>query len=169
MYTPSSWQRTTLSMIEPSSLYVVDLTLPRRITNDTSFVGCLRIGISVTSSIDSTYGDTIHQGIDESYNSFANEANFAPASLSNQVDPHLLSSYNNYLFIAGFPHLILRHNESISSGPVGSYAPSFISNITEPDSNARTVCHWPAGIFKATTCPLGHNSIVSVQILSSSS
>ena len=43
----------------------------------------------------------------------------------------------------------------------GSYFPSFISRITEPDSKALTVCHWPAGIFKATTCPLGESSILS--------
>ena len=58
---------------------------------------------------------------------------------------------------------------SISSGPVGSYAPSFISRITEPLSSALTVCHCPAGIFSATTGPSGLNSTVSVQILSNSS
>lgn len=49
-YMPSSWLRTTLSKTEPSSLYVVDLTLPRSITNDSSLSGCLWIGMSVPSS-----------------------------------------------------------------------------------------------------------------------
>lgn len=52
----------------------------------------------------------------------------------------------------------------ISSGPMGTYGPSFTSRITEPDSKAFTVCLWSAGMLKATTCPLGDNSIVSVQI-----
>ena len=37
--------RMTLSITEPSSLYVVERTLPRRITNDSSLSGCLLIGI----------------------------------------------------------------------------------------------------------------------------
>ena len=61
------------------------------------------------------------------------------------------------------------HKASISSGPIGSYGPSFISRITEPDSKALTVCHCPAGTFKATTCPPGLSSIASVQMRSSSS
>ena len=44
------WLRTTLSITEPSSLYVVDLTLPRSITNDSSLSGCLWIGMSVPVS-----------------------------------------------------------------------------------------------------------------------
>ena len=47
---------------------------------------------------------------------------------------------------------------------MGTYGPSFTSRITEPDSNARTVCHCPAGIFNATACSLGDSPIVSVQI-----
>ena len=39
----------------------------------------------------------------------------------------------------------------ISSGPIGSYAPSFTSIITVPLSRTRTVCHWPMGILRATT------------------
>ena len=38
----------------------------------------------------------------------------------------------------------------ISSGPMGSYPPSFASIIAVPLSMARTVCHWPIGIFSAT-------------------
>ena len=38
------------SIIEPSSLCVVTLTFPRRITNVSSFVGCLCIGTSVPGS-----------------------------------------------------------------------------------------------------------------------
>lgn len=37
------------------------------------------------------------------------------------------------------------HKLKISSGPNGSYFPSFISSNTEPLSSARTVCHCPAG------------------------
>jgi len=44
---PSSAQRTTSSMIEPSSLRVVTLTLPRRITKDPSFVGCRWMGTTI--------------------------------------------------------------------------------------------------------------------------
>ena len=33
------------------------------------------------------------------------------------------------------------YSVSISSGPVGSKGPSFISNMTDPDSSALTVCH----------------------------
>lgn len=40
-----------------------------------------------------------------------------------------------------------RHKLKISSGPNGSYFPSFISSSTEPLSNALTVCHCPAGTF----------------------
>ncbi len=39
--------------------------------------------------------------------------------------------------------------------PIGSSAPSFTSKITVPDSRARTVCHWPMGMFRATTDPPG--------------
>ena len=35
------------------------------------------------------------------------------------------------------------HRVKMSSGPNGSYFPSFISNNTEPLSSARTVCHCP--------------------------
>lgn len=49
-YTPSSWLKTILSMTLPSSLYVVERTLPRRITNDSSFVGCRWMGTSVPGS-----------------------------------------------------------------------------------------------------------------------
>ena len=42
------------------------------------------------------------------------------------------------------------------------------SRITLPDSSERTVCHCPAGTFRATTGPLGLNSMVSLQILSRS-
>ena len=70
---------------------------------------------------------------------------------------------------ASAPALRLSHSARISSGPIGSYFPSFISKITVPDSNARTVCHCPAGIFTATTGPLGVSSILSVHIRSSSS
>jgi hypothetical protein len=35
-----------------------------------------------------------------------------------------------------------------------SSAPSFISRITEPDSKARTVCHWP--IITYAPSPSGH-------------
>lgn len=34
---------------------------------------------------------------------------------------------------------------------MGSYAPSFTSIITVPLSSTRTVCHWPIGMFNATT------------------
>ena len=57
----------------------------------------------------------------------------------------------------------------ISSGPVGSYGPSFTSIITVPLSKARTVCHWPIGMLRATTEPPGRNSIASVQRRSTSS
>ena len=49
-YRPSSLHSTTSSIIEPSSLCVVTLTFPRRITNVSSFVGCLCIGTSVPGS-----------------------------------------------------------------------------------------------------------------------
>ena len=58
---------------------------------------------------------------------------------------------------------------SMSTSEIGLYFPFFISNITVPDSNACTVCHWPAGILRATTGPLGDNSIRSVQVRSKSS
>ena len=58
---------------------------------------------------------------------------------------------------------------NISSSPIGSYLPSFTSRITVPLSNAFTVCHCPAGMFKATVCPLGVNTIDSVHIRSKSS
>lgn len=49
-YRPFSEHSTTSSIIEPSSLCVVTLTFPRRITNVSSFVGCLCIGTSVPGS-----------------------------------------------------------------------------------------------------------------------
>ena len=58
---------------------------------------------------------------------------------------------------------------STSSGPIGTYGPSFISRITEPLSRARRVCHCPAGMFSATTGPFGVSSMASVHVLSSSS
>jgi len=45
------------------------------------------------------------------------------------------------------------YKASISSIPVGSYGPSFTSMITVPDSRARAVCYWSAGMFSATTGP----------------
>ncbi len=61
------------------------------------------------------------------------------------------------------------HKLRISCGSVGSYFPFFISRITVPDSNACTVCHWPAGMLRATTGPFGESSMRSVQVLSRSS
>lgn len=59
----------------------------------------------------------------------------------------------------------LKHyNTKISSGPVVSYAPSFISRITVPLSSASTVCHCPAGMFSATQSEAGARSIVSVTL-----
>ncbi len=54
-------------------------------------------------------------------------------------------------------HLKIRraYMAKISSGPVGSYGPSFTSMITVPDSRARTVCHWSAEMLSTTTGPPG--------------
>ena len=68
----------------------------------------------------------------------------------------------------GLFHVILCYS-SISSGPVGSYGPSLTSIMTVPDSRARTVCHWPMGMFRATTGPPGESSMASVQRRSNSS
>ena len=61
------------------------------------------------------------------------------------------------------------YKASISSSPVGSYGPSLTSMMTVPDSRARTVCHWPMGMFRATTGPPGESSMASVQRRSNSS
>ena len=61
------------------------------------------------------------------------------------------------------------YKASISSSPVGLYGPSFTSMRTVPDSRARTVCHWPMGMFRATTGPPGESSMASVQRRSNSS
>ena len=53
------------------------------------------------------------------------------------------------------------YKASISSSPVGSYGPSLTSIMTVPDSRARTVCHWPMGMFRATTGPPGESSMAS--------
>lgn len=90
-------------------------------------------------------------------------------------DYYLLNSKSNIphrtSYIIHHPsHIIHRtYNDKTSSGVCGSYIPFFISRITVPLSNAFTVCHCPAGMFRATTEPLGESSMRSVQILSSSS
>lgn len=61
------------------------------------------------------------------------------------------------------------HKLKISSGPNGSYFPSFISSNTESLSSARTVCHCPAGTFTRKLGPPGVSSMASVQTRSNSS
>ena len=46
-----------------------------------------------------------------------------------------------------------------SSGPVGSYFPSFTSIITVPLSCDRTICHCPRGMFNAATDPQTHDRL----------
>ena len=55
----------------------------------------------------------------------------------------------------------------ISSFIVGSYAPSFTSKITVPDSRTSTVCHCPFGIFRPKQGPLGLITKTSVTTPSS--
>ena len=60
------------------------------------------------------------------------------------------------------------HIVSMSTSSNGANLPSLTSMITLPDSNERRVCHWPTGILRATTDPLGESSIRSVQMRSDS-
>jgi len=117
---------------------VVTLTKPRRITKDSSFVGCLWMGTTV------------------------------PGSTAFSIRWHLSSSDWLKPYAEITPNKA-DYKASISSSPVGSYGPSLTSIMTVPDSRARTVCHWPMGMFRATTGPPGLNSMRSVQIRSNSS
>lgn len=58
------------------------------------------------------------------------------------------------------------HPFKISSSPIGSYAPSFTSSNTVPDSRDSRLCHWPAGMLMMV--PPGTMSMVSASRPSSS-
>lgn len=61
------------------------------------------------------------------------------------------------------------YKASISSSPVCSYGPSLTSIMIVPDSRARTVRHWPMGMFRATTGrPIANSIINAMPILPTS-
>lgn len=118
---PSSWLRMTLSITEPSSLYVVDFTLPRRITNDSSLSGCLWIGTSVPGSnafnrqvastfdfgvfSESTFYGFFHLGFYENCSSFSTEGKPSLAYPPRSAVEYLLSRYVSYYWFWKIKHL----------------------------------------------------------------
>ena len=112
-YIPSAGQRTISSTIEPSSLYVVTLTLPRKRTNVSSFVGCRCTSTTVPGStafknrwssesrgracLDYAHSrqrkatptdGTSHPDSDENYSSSAAGALSLPAHKPHSATPH---------------------------------------------------------------------------------